>query len=122
MSQVQLTGHDGPAVLLLNAMSEKLKDHEDILTIFNLKPENGEIKAEVVVTVNGVEVDFMGEVAHFVKQVHDSIDSLVNEKALELWRKPENTLRDASDELMRIADDIDVLRWKARQILNSLED
>lgn len=123
MSQVLLNGHEsGPVILLLNAMSEKLKDHEDILTVFNLNPENGALKAEVVVTVNGVEIDFMGEVAHFVKDVYDKMDEHIKEQALELWQKPENAFREASDELMRIADDIDVLRWKARQILNNLED
>ena len=119
MSQVKIL-EDKPVIrALFSAMCKKAPF--DVVEAFKLLPGGEATTAEVVVTVNGVEVDLMGEVADFVNMVHTNLDEIVKDKAEELWSDLATPMTDAGFEIVEIGEQIKRLSWKVRQVLDGLE-
>ena len=119
MSKVKILDRSAAVSLLFGAMCKRAGT--DVIKTFSLEPKMEFTTAEVVVTVNGVEVDFIGEVAETVTSLSQNIDDLIKAEALKLWESKAERFRAAADDLARVADDIEALQWKARQVVEKLE-
>lgn len=121
MPQVKILDSAPVVRTLFNAMCHNI-DAQDILEKFKLVPDGAATTVEVVVTVNGVEVDFMGHVGEAFECLSGRIDEYIKEEAAKLFTDKADQFRDAARDLEAIADQIEVLNWKARKILNKVED
>lgn len=99
-------------VLLFNAMASKTESSDgDILEVFGM--EIGNSTADVVVTVNGVEVDLVKEVAAHVDFVVNGLESFVEKRALQL-------LQERASNITSILSEIENNSWKLEQVLKSI--